>query len=310
MEQIRTSIPASGDGITLSLLATVPAEAPKAVVQFVHGMAEHKERYLPVMEFLSGKGFVCVINDLRGHGESVASPDGLGSFSKGGFKGATLDEFAVTTWCKENYPGIPVFLFGHSMGSLLVREYCKEHDSDISGLVVCGSPSANSAAGIGKVIARLIWMFNGWKYRSPMLASMALGGYSRKFSKEGSRNAWICSDKAVVDAYDADPLCGFNFTVNGYYNLFGLLKDTYSEKGWQVRNPSLPVLFIAGAKDPCIDGIRKFSRAVDFMRGRGYTDVSAKVYPDMRHEILNEKGKQAVWDDVASALGSWLSKIR
>ncbi len=101
MEQIRTSIPASGDGITLSLLATVPAEAPKAVVQFVHGMAEHKERYLPVMEFLSGKGFVCVINDLRGHGESVASPDGLGSFSKGGFKAATLGEFAVTTWCKD-----------------------------------------------------------------------------------------------------------------------------------------------------------------------------------------------------------------
>ena len=261
-----------------------------------------------MMDYLSEQGFVCVMNDLRGHGESVANADDLGYFGKGGWRGMVEDIYCVTEWIRSQYPDLPVFLFGHSMGSLIVRDYCKEHDKAIDGLIVCGSPSANGAVGIARVLAAAIRLFKGPRCRPALLTNLSTGAYNKKFRKEGSPNAWICSDPAVVEAYDKDPLCGFPFTANGYAGLFGLLQDVYSEKGWKVENPSLPVHFIAGAYDPCIGSIRKFASAVSFFRERGYRNVSSKVYPNMRHEIHNETGKEAVWQDIANILGVWLQK--
>ena len=302
------TIPASSDGLKLSILTVTPDQAPKAVVQLVHGMCEHKERYLPLMEYLASRGYICVINDLRGHGESVLDKADLGYFYKGGWKALVEDEKWVTDWIKTKYENLPVMLFGHSMGSLVVRCYCKKHDDAIKGLIVCGSPSANPAVGLGKALALCIRAVNGWRYRSPMLVSMTTGTYARKFKKEASPNSWICTDPTVVEAYDADPLCGFPFTVNGYYGLFNLLQHTYSVEGWQLRNKTLPILFIAGAKDPCIESLKKFSRASALLREVGYANVNSKVYPGMRHEIHNEAGKQAVWEDIGNALDVWTKR--
>lgn len=298
-------IPSSSDSISLSTLVTEPSSAPKAVLQIVHGMAEHKERYIPLMNYLSDRGYVCVINDLRGHGKSVSTPDDLGYMGKVGWKGLVHDEHDVTEWIQKEYKDIPLFLFGHSMGSLIVRSYCKTFDNDIHGLIVCGSPSANPLVGTGKFIASCIKLFKGSRFRSPLLTKLTTGAYGKKFRKEAP-NAWICSDPAVVDAYNRDPLCGFPFTVNGYTALFNLLEDVYSNKGWLVRNHSLPVLFIAGSEDPCIDGINNFSKAVSFFRSVGYSSVTSKVYPKMRHEIHNEIGKETVWEDIADTLDRWV----
>ena len=298
-------IDASSDGIRMSVAVCESEESPKAVLQIVHGMCEHKERYLPMIEYLCSKGYACVIPDLRGHGASVSSTDQLGDMGKGGFEGMIEDQRIVTLWCRDNYPGIKVFLFGHSMGSMVVRCYCRKHDDLIDGLIVCGSPSRNGAAPLAVGLARIVWMFNGWKYRSSFLQKLSTGSYGRKFRKEGSPNAWICTDKAVVKAYDEDPLCGFPFTVNGYFNLFKLMQQTYSEKGWEMKHKDLPIFFIAGAEDPCIGSLNKFSEAVNSMRSHGYTDISSKVYPKVRHEIHNETIKQEVWDDIALALDTW-----
>ena len=112
-----------------------------------------------------------------------------------------------------------------------------------------------------------------------------------------------------MQAYNNDPLCGFVFTVNGYQNgLFRLMKDIYSPEGWAVKKPDLPVHFIAGAEDPCIVSIKKFSRAVSFLRARGYREVTSQVYPKMRHEILNEIGRETVWRDVRDRLDGWLAR--
>ncbi len=302
------SIPGASDAIRLELVVTRPVDEPKAILQMVHGMAEYKDRYIPMMEYLSERGLICVMHDLRGHGHSAATPEDLGYMDKGGWRGMVQDVVCVTDWIKERYPGLPVFLFGHSMGSLIVRSYCKEHDGDIAGLIVCGSPSANPAVGLGSALAGTVRLFKGSRYRSPMLAALSTGAYNRKFRKEGSPNAWICSDPAVVEAYDKDPLCGFPFTANGYAGLFGLMKDVYSPKGWGLAQPALPIRFIAGAEDPCIGSIRKFSAAVSFMRERGYRNVSSRIFPGMRHEIHNETGKEAVWDDIANTLGTWLDR--
>jgi len=302
------TVPGSSDNVQLSTAVIAP-ESPKAIIQLVHGMAEHKERYFPVMEYLSGKGFACVICDLRGHGQSVSSPNDLGYMGKGGTKGLVDDVHLLTAWARQRYPGLPLYLFGHSMGSMIVRAYAKRYDSDIDGLIVCGSPSANPAAGAGDLLAGVIGLFKGWHYRPDSLLKLSIGGYDKPFRKEGLKNAWLSTNKVNVENYNKDPLCGFPFTVNGYrYGLFRLLKDIYSEKDWAMRNPSMPVHFIAGADDPVIVNVDKFSQSVRFMRARGYKRVSAKVYPGLRHEILNETGKEDIWRDLEEVMDSWLPK--
>ena len=294
----------SGD---LLLAAAVAApEHPKAAVVLVHGMCEHKERYFPFMTYLAGLGFACVITDLRGHGATAASPEDLGYFGKKGHHLLVEDTLNVIHWTKAQYPGLKLFLFGHSMGSLIVRSFAREHDAELDGLVVCGSPARVGIAGLGVTLTRWIRLFKGDRYRSPLLESMTTGGYDKKFAAEGLTNSWLSVNKANVEAYNQDPLCGFRFTVNGYRALLQLLEDTYDPAGWTVAKPGLPVHFIAGASDPCIGSIKQFSEAVSFFRGRGYAQVTSKVYPNMRHEILNETGREEVWEDVAGILASWV----
>ncbi len=295
----------SSPDIQLSTAVIAP-ESPKAAVVLIHGMAEHKERYFPFMTYLSEQGYACVIPDLRGHGATAASAEDLGYFGKKARTGIIKDVLSVVQWTRNQYPGLKLFLFGHSMGSLIVRCFIKEYDSQIDGLVVCGSPSKNGAAGTGVFLTRVIGLFKGERYRSPMLEKMSTGAYEKKFKAEGLTNAWLSTNKANVQAYNNDPLCGFPFTVNGYRALMQLLRDTYSEKGWTVTAPKLPIHFIAGAEDPCIVSMKKFAQAVSFLRNRGYAQVTSKVYPKMRHEILNELGKEDVWRDVAEILGTWL----
>ena len=306
MEKI--TIPGASDNVQLSTLVIAP-ESPKAVFQLVHGMAEHKERYIPLMNYLSEKGYACVINDLRGHGESVASQEDLGYMGKGGMRGLVDDVHNVTNWAKEQYPGLPVFLLGHSMGSMIVRSYIKRYDRDIDGLIVCGSPSNNPAAGLGNFLAGCIGLFKGQRHRSEFLANLSTGSYDKRFKADGLKNAWLSTNRANVQAYNNDPLCGFTFTVNGYRNgLFRLMQDIYSPKEWVVSHPELPVHFIAGSDDPCIVSIRKFSEAVSFIRARGYREVTSQVYPGLRHEILNETGREDVFRDILARLESWLSR--
>ena len=294
----------SGD---LQLQAVVIApEQPKAVVVFVHGMAEHKERYYPFMTSLSEQGFACVIYDQRGHGATAVTPDDLGYFGKNGVQKLVEDTRTVVQWAHEQYAGLKVFLFGHSMGSMVVRCFAKKYDAQIDGLVVCGSPSDNGASGLGILVTRLIQVFKGERHRSKKVARMMFGPHIKKFKAEGIRNAWLSTNKANVQEYNEDPLCGFLFTLNGYRVVMQLIQETYSSKGWTVNNPAMPVHFLAGSEDPCIITRASFDKAVGFFRDRGYRQVTSQVCPGLRHEVLNELGKEEVWKDVETILMSWL----
>lgn len=287
------------DSLEIGVLECSPADIePIGTVQLVHGMCEHKERYKPFMEYLASNGFVSIIHDHRGHGESVASSEDLGYFYRGGAKGMVYDIKMVTDMVKEEYPGLPLVLFGHSMGSMAVRSYAKRFDSGLSGLVVCGSPSYNPALVFGKMLAYANSKMFGSRHRPAFIQKMAFGAFNHKFRHEGSHNAWVCSDPEIVRAYDRDPLCSFQFTADGFLNLFRLMQDAYSLKGWNCTVPELPVLFISGSEDPCMVNVDRFDEAVGKMRKAGYRNVSSIIYPGMRHEILNEKGKEMVWKDV------------
>lgn len=286
------------DELPLSVILAEPDGDPVGVVQLVHGMAEHKERYLPFIEYLCEYGFVCLIHDHRGHGKSVLTEDDLGYFGENGAEATVEDVHQMTEFLKERYPGKPITLFGHSMGSLTVRCYLRKYDADIDSLIVSGCVSENPVAKIGLGLVKTLKGLKGEHGKSGLIDSMALGGYSKAFKDEPSPNAWICSDPAVVEAYDADPLCGFHFTLNGYAALMGQLIDCYKTDGWAMANKNLPIHFISGEYDPCMVNLEAFVAALQFLRERGYTDVTSTLFENMRHEVLNEKEHMKVYEDV------------
>lgn len=289
------------DGTCLSGICVAPLQ-PHGILQLAHGMAEHKERYLPFMEYMAERGFVCFLHDHRGHGGSVTTAGELGYFGRNGAEGVVRDLHQAVEYAKEQYPGLPLYLFGHSMGSLVVRCYLREFEETVNGLIVCGTPAPNPAAGPGIVLCKIIGRLKGDHYRSPLLRSMTTDPFDKPFAAEGLKNSWLSRDKSVAERYNADPLCGFAFTANGYLALMTLMRDAYGKM--QAKNPRLPVHFLSGEKDPCHGG--QFMKAVEIMGSRGWKEISSRLYPDMRHEVLNEIGKEQVWKDLADLLTSWL----
>ncbi|MBQ6374883.1 MAG: alpha/beta fold hydrolase [Clostridia bacterium] len=292
------------DGLALSVCTVLPEGKPRGLVQFAHGMAEHKMRYLPFMQFLADHGYACIINDHRGHGGSVRSKDDLGYFYAGGACALVEDLHQLTLWFKGQYPGIPLILFGHSMGSLAVRVYRQRYDGDIDALVVCGSPGRNPAAGAGLLLNRLMTLFKGERYISRMFVNMTTGAFSKAHPSPDTPNAWLSTNQDNVQRYDADPLCGFPFTLNGYRALLELMRDAYAAV--PAAHPELPIHFISGAQDPCAPDEKGFEDAVGNLRSAGYTRVSSKLYPGMRHEILNHAEHQLVYDDLLRLFDGWV----
>lgn len=287
------------DGLRISALAILPeAEPYRGIVQLVHGMCENKERYEPFMEYLAEEGFVTVIHDHRGHGASVENKEDLGYMYGGGAESMLKDIDTVNREVKKRFPDLPLILFGHSMGSLAVRAYASRHDKEMDMLIVCGSPSENAGRPLGNLIAHGESKVFGPRHKSRVLEVLSFGGYVKKFAGEKNRNAWICSDPEVYKAYSESELCGFTFTDDAYISLFQLMKEAYDVYHWSCANPHMPVLFLSGAQDPCMGNVRKFAHAVHAMRRAGYLDVKGHLYKGMRHEILNEKGKEQVYKDI------------
>lgn len=268
----------------------------KGVVQIVHGMCEYKERYEGFIDYLTQNGYIVFAHDHRGHGGSVTANENLGYF--GDKKGeAIVDDAALLTdEIRRLYPGLSVTLFGHSMGSLVVRAYIQKYEEKIDKLIVCGSPSKNSLAGFGLMLNGVISAFRGKKYRSRLMANASTGGGDDKFPGEG-KNAWLTRDKTVVEKYNADEKCNFVFSCNGFSNLLHLVKNAYKKKKYPAKHSDLPIFFMAGADDPVIGSEKKWLAAQQFLRDVGYKNVTGKSYPKMRHEILNELGKEEVYAD-------------
>ncbi len=290
-------IKASADNLELSVAVSEPQGEKRGILQIVHGMCEHKERYYEFMEYISSQGYVCVCHDHRGHGAAARAADELGYMGKGGWKALVEDAALVTKEIRRRHPELKLTLLGHSMGSMVVRSLVKCYDKMVDCLIVCGCPSENPLKGIGKFLADSIALVCGPKSRPAILQKLSFGSFNKPFEDEGWPCAWVCSDRNILKAYHEDPLCMFRFTANGFSSLLGLMKDCYSTKSWAVQNPDMPVHFISGADDPCAISEEAINRAAEKMRRQGYS-VDLKLYPEMRHEILNETDKMKVWNDI------------
>lgn len=286
------------DNLPISIVIFIPEEDIKGIVQISHGMAEHKERYYNFMEYLADNGYVTIINDHRGHGESIKSKEDLGYFYDKTSNYIVEDIHQITQYIKSKYPNKELTLFGHSMGSMVVRKYIKKYDKDINKLIVCGSPSKNSLVNIAIMIAKITGKIKGEKYRSNFIQNLTFGNYNKKLKKQESKNAWVCANEEAVKEYDKNKLCGFIFTANGFKNLFKLMREIYSKKGWEVKNKEMPILFIAGSDDPVIKNENKWLKSQEFLKQMGYNHITNKLYEGLRHEILNEKNKNLVYTDI------------
>lgn len=293
------------DGLELAVTTVVPDGPPVALVQFAHGMAEHRARYLPVMTFLAARGCACIIHDHRGHGGSIREPGDLGYFYKDGGRGMIRDTHQVTLWLRAKFPGVPLVLVGHSMGSLVARDYAPRYGRDIDGLVLSGSPGANPAARAGLVLTEILTaVHRSRRAHSLLMDALITGTFSKRFKKEG-RFAWLSANPANVSAYETDPLCGFGFTLNGYRALLNLMQAAYNTR-LSIRR-GLPVHFMSGEDDPCAPDKKGFDDAVDNIRKRGCTFVTSRMYPGLRHEIFNE-GVQEVFDDLLAVITDMITK--
>lgn len=291
------------DDITICIGVVKPECEPKAVLQFIHGMCGCKERFEPVMRFLASKGVICIASDLRGHGESISDINDLGYFHSAGYRGLVRDLRQVSNWGKERFAGLPYFILGHSMGSLAARILIKEDPSDFCGIILCGSPSWNPMSRFGKWFMRLGVLAGLGRRRPKVIQKLTSDKYNKRFVCEGHQ-AWTCSDPEVRKSFMQNPLCNFTFTINGTYNLLAMMCKAYSSRGWKVVNPQMPILFLSGSDDPCIISERKFHLAVQAMHKVGYQHVTSILYPGMRHEVLNEVGKEEVWNEVLGFITS------
>ena len=276
-----------------------PEGEPKAVVQLVHGIAEFIERYDTFASFLNEHGIVVVAEDHMGHGQSI-NADGIQGYFHGGWFNAVADTYQLLTLTKTEYPEIPYILFGHSMGSFMARTIlCKYPDSGIAGAIICGTGWQPAFA--LPLLAKVIDLMNkksGETAPNKMLNDMIFGSYNSKVEHKRTTHDWLTRDDKIVDEYIAHPLCGF--IPSG-----GLIRDMMlgmhyieQEENLAKMCKALPVFFIAGGDDPVGSYGKGIHQTADAFRKAGMQDVTVKIYPLCRHEILNEINKEEVFADV------------
>lgn len=278
----------------------------KAVIQVAHGMAEHLERYERFADALCTEGYALYINDHLGHGSSVKNKDELGYFGeKDGWKYFVEDCHQLTEIIKKENPSVPVVFFGHSMGSFVARAYSIKYADEITGAVYCGTAGPNPAAGAGILLTKIIAKIKGTHYRSKLIDKVGFGAYNSKFEGRTSFD-WLSRDNEEVDKYIADELCGYLFTAYGYRDLFSLLGYVSSDEWFTTLSKELPVLIISGAMDPVGEYSKGIEKVCKSLSDAGKINVKKILYPDARHEILNEK---ACFDKVCKDVIGWIEEV-
>ncbi|MGI6754862.1 MAG: alpha/beta fold hydrolase [Atopobiaceae bacterium] len=276
----------------------------KGVIQILHGMAEHIERYDLFARYLAQHGYMVVGHDCVGHGKSCA-PDSWGHMDPYQGKATLIKDVSTLRHATEELiaPKTPYFLFGHSFGSFLARAYLAEEGTNLTGAIICGTgfmPTSKAAA--GKMAARAVAKLKGATYKSSFLHNVADGAYAKAISGAQNGFEWLSRNEQNVADYIADDACGFMFSAGGYVVLCDLMEDV-CDKNWPQKIPqNVALLYIAGAEDPVGNCGKGVQEAFELAQSSGAHDVSLKIYPHMRHEILNEHDHEVVFQDVCNWL--------
>lgn len=272
-----------------------------AMMQISHGMCEYIERYEPHISYFTSRGILVFGNDHLGHKRSVKTDEDLGYMgSCDGWKHMYEDVHTMSVMMKKRYPSLPLFLFGHSMGSFVARAAIGDYGKDYDGAIICGTGGTNKLLGFGLTAIHISRRLRGERARSAFLTKLSFGSYNKRYDRVRTPQDWLSRDEVVVDVYRKDKYCMFTFTTAGYEDLLSIL-DYVSQDRWYDSVPEkLPVFLIAGQMDPVGDFGEGVKEVYERLKQRPRKKCEMKLYPGMRHEILNEIGKEEVYEDIVN----------
>ena len=281
----------SKDGYRLAL-RIYEADDPKAVVKFIHGMEEYQDRYRPFAEFLQAAGYTAVTADLRGHGKSAPVLSHIAD--RDGHLRLLEDEEAILEMIHERWAGVPVILLAHSMGTIIARVFLQKWSREFHKVVLSGYPNPNAAAGAGILLTDLISSVKGNKGYSKLVDGMVLGPFGKAVPDAKTPQDWLSVNPENVQHYREDPLCGARFTLGSYSTLFHLIRQMADAGQYEEVWKELPILMISGREDPCTGGEKGRADSETVLRKAGFRELKIVILDGMRHEILNETGKEEV----------------
>lgn len=274
---------------------------PRAVIQIAHGMTEHSGRYDQFARFLTKNQFIVYANDHRGHGETGTNMGVMGYFAKqDGFERAVDDLKSITEQIKIDHPNLPVILFGHSMGSFLVRRYIQRYPTTIDGVILSGTSAGKGLIGkLGRLLAKFEVKRLGAKTASPLMDQLSFGQYSKRVPKAES---WLSRDHQSVIDYQNDPYCGFISTSKFYDDLLYGLEKIHQPSEVGKVNQSLPILLISGSDDPVGNHGKGVDRVLKSYQNHKLKSIKLILYPGARHELLFETNRDQVMKDILNWL--------
>jgi alpha-beta hydrolase superfamily lysophospholipase len=278
---------AGRDGTEIAAYRWEPAGTPRGVVQLTHGMGEHLLRYQHLADALTGAGFLVQGQDHRGHG-ATSGPDAQGELGAAGWTGLVDDIDVLVERAHDEHPDLPVVLLGHSMGSFAAQQYLLDHSDRIAGLVLSGT------AAIDLLEPAL-----------DLSAPMDLSAFNGPFAPARTDYDWLSRDDAQVDAYVADPRCGFGLDAEASREMFARARAVADPQRLAAVRKDLPVHVTVGSADPVNGQLALVDALVERLRGAGLTDVTLAVWPDARHEVFNETNR----DEIEADLLAWLDRV-
>lgn len=289
----------------------MPSGKPVCILQIIHGMTEHIGRYDEFARFLAGKGILVVANDHLGHGESLGPDKLYGYFCENDPATVVVrDVHRLKKLTQANYPGVPYLIFGHSMGSYILRNYLVKYGTGIDGAIIAGT-GFNSATqvSVGLTVAKLFGIGSNAKKEVKLLHKVAFGKYLSRIDHPKTEKDWLTKDEKIVEKYLADPKCQFNFKVNGYITLGTLVKRAQDEKAWESIPKKLPILITSGADDPVGNWGEGPQKLYDTFLNLDMTKTQLKLYNKDRHEILQEVDRETVYVDLYNWIQGVLDRI-
>ncbi len=286
----------------------LPDGEPRAVVQIVHGMAEHMKRYTKLAEYLTALGYAVYGEDHAGHGASINGKGIKGYFApEDGWTKVVTDTMKLHETAKADFPGAKFVLYGHSMGSFLARTIAARFPEEFDAYVFSGTAGKNPVLAIAKALANSHIKKTGGKTPDDKLNAMAFGSYNKRIKNARTPVDWLTNDTEVVDAYVKDDLCGFTFTSTAFRDMFDGLGEVAGKK-WAEKVRNVPIYLVAGKQDPVGSYGKGVMEVCDDLKKTGHTKVVLQLYEDGRHEMHNELNRDEVFRGIAAFLRSATSK--
>jgi alpha-beta hydrolase superfamily lysophospholipase len=290
----------SGDGIELVVDRRLPTGTPRAVLIIAHGMAEHALRYRRFAGELAERGYAVYAPDYRGHGRTAGGDENLGWAGDDGWNAIVRDLERLAERVRAEQPGVPLVLFGHSMGSVLAQRFAQLHGDELAGLILSGSFGSAPNIGAGIAAAQAVRLVRGDRAPSPLQRTM-FADFNKPFPQRTGFE-WLSRDDAEVRKYADDPRCGFTFSNRLMLDMLRGYVETWKRENERRIPATLPVLLFSGALDPVGRQTQSVSALAARYRALGLTDVEVVFYPDARHEMLNETNRDEVVHDVLTWL--------